>query len=1449
MLFVGFREHIQQIITDNYDILLERAEQELDINIQYRSLAVRTINMVHIQDVTVQWRGNLIFAEHITARVNPFRVRQGTPLASIRSIHLHKLDIRLSIDALTELNREITAHENILDTGIDSRYVQELADTLNNTRISITRTSVITNNRDTQYIAHDVNLSLSLSERILTYQGTFVLHTRALSTPIPFLVQETGSQAHINIAGNYDIALSRAISRMRLEHINVGGVRLHPMEFDVRYHNGHITVANNAEFHDLHIACTYNIRTQVLHINAASDGLIYDQLILESRSTVRVPHFLQNEYALSLNLKYRVMHSELDYRLKIDVIRQQSTLIHIDVEGDNTNLTIVEAAWYSAAGSMQIDGDIDLARRTMQGSVLFDYFTIMNSRPVNGILHISTTENEGVTSVVGSNVELGAISIPTVTANMYLLPSAHRLNITMMLDSQQTQIASLIINSTPATGAAEYVFSLLNVEAQKIFDIGNNIVPHTIPQVGFINLEDLQLNAQISTQNTAQNITVNIPFFNITHRPTSRELFSFQGGGDEEKVTIDQIIVHLFDTKITGHALVHSATSQSYNADLVFNSQEEHYNVSIRYRRRQFMHISSSHGLSAVVLFLPNNQLRYTMQLDSFPVQVGEHDFVFNLASQGRYESAQAWNITIPTLSLIETTASQQRRAQNFYRSVLPYQFSAAVDATSHRILFNEIVMQDHISAFDGDGTLVINSNAAQLALTLNADASSEHIHIDGHFPLDSITESILSVDMRGIQLAHIPINAETNPQLAVLGNIDCTVLMRINAGQAHTTVSFSSNDAYIGNYPFSAQGVASINPEHILIDIIDIQYVGYRIQDSSVIYERTEYHATASILLVQEERISIIASAPTVITESPYPLIETHITMEAMLSEPTGASIPQLESAYLLLSPEDDLSDRAWRFQIQREPSNARYVLSTGENNELVGYINNDNSFNFLATRAFPVSFSAQGRITNGNIDMFVADIFVDTQRIPRLADAGFIRFTTGEYEGTVYITGSTSNPEFYGKITGTNLYIHNIYVAEEIGPIDAFMILQEHEWRIPRFFANIDEDAGAYFASVFEFDHLILTNFAINIDTPPNKTVPFQYDFDTLYINTAISGHVALYGTDQTVRIEGDIVGESGQVIATQSVSTDDGAEVTENTSVVLDIDIKTGPKMELLWPAEQFPILRVFPEQNLPLTVRTDSQGTVLLAGDIILRGGEVFYFERNFLIKEGAILLSTNTRTENAFDPIIRLRAEIREYRQSGPTTIFLIVEQDFLSQLSPRLEASPALSPAEIAVILGENIIQSTVNNGEDNARSAVNVAGDVLSRIVILNDFERSLKKVLGVFDILTIRTQLLQNVIYDILDTSNATSSQNIARYFNNTNLFLGRYLADKLFFQFEIGLRADEQSEYYGGALADLDLDVSLSFEFQSPLGALSWGITPQFEEQLRIENTVSLVWSMGY
>ena len=120
---------------------------------------------------------------------------------------------------------------------------------------------------------------------------------------------------------------------------------------------------------------------------------------------------------------------------------------------------------------------------------------------------------------------------------------------------------------------------------------------------------------------------------------------------------------------------------------------------------------------------------------------------------------------------------------------------------------------------------------------------------------------------------------------------------------------------------------------------------------------------------------------------------------------------------------------------------------------------------------------------------------------------------------------------------------------------------------------------------------------------------------------------------------------------------------------------------------------------------------------------------------------------------------------------------------------------------------------------------------------------------MLGIFDILTIRTQLLQNVIYDILDTSNATSSQNIARYFNNTNLFLGRYLADKLFFQFEVGLRADEQSEYYGGALADLNLNVSLSFEFQSPLGALSWGITPQFEEQLRIENTVSLVWSMGY
>jgi hypothetical protein len=242
-----------------------------------------------------------------------------------------------------------------------------------------------------------------------------------------------------------------------------------------------------------------------------------------------------------------------------------------------------------------------------------------------------------------------------------------------------------------------------------------------------------------------------------------------------------------------------------------------------------------------------------------------------------------------------------------------------------------------------------------------------------------------------------------------------------------------------------------------------------------------------------------------------------------------------------------------------------------------------------------------------------------------------------------------------------------------------------------------------------------------------------------------------------------------------------------------------------------------------------------------GDVRLRSGEIFYLERNFYIREGTLFFREN---EVAFDPRISVRAEIRDQAEIGPVIISMIIDNAPLRSFTPRFVSTPPLSQMEIYSLLGQY-----PQGGEGEQRNlAASAVIDSLAQFTVINRLQRQVRDFLGL-DMLSMRTQLLQNVVIQAGDQfSNNTSDKpyRLGNYFDNTTVFIGKYISTDLFGEAMLSFKYDENKIDWGG----LVLEPELGFELRNPLFDIQFNMVPLHPENLFIDDiSFSLIWRRSF
>ncbi|HEB10800.1 MAG TPA: hypothetical protein ENI06_06265, partial [Spirochaetales bacterium] len=381
-----------------------------------------------------------------------------------------------------------------------------------------------------------------------------------------------------------------------------------------------------------------------------------------------------------------------------------------------------------------------------------------------------------------------------------------------------------------------------------------------------------------------------------------------------------------------------------------------------------------------------------------------------------------------------------------------------------------------------------------------------------------------------------------------------------------------------------------------------------------------------------------------------------------------------------------------------------------------------------------------------------------------------------------------------------------------------------------------------------IFYIDHWLPNAFELSFDVsgrafddPRLKTPPglwIKYRFGPVLTDGFARGRLDLHVSPQTIRLQGDILLDSCRIAIDQS-RTEEAVEIP----ISVDLNLKTGKRVEFFWPSINFPVIRTYAKQGHIMTVSTDQEtNSFSLSGKIDIRGGEIFYFDRSFYLKEGNISF---VESYEEFDPRIKALAEIRERDENNEEIKIYLQVDNRLSQFSPRFFSEPSRPDTEILSLIGGSLANRFQESGF--GVSAVYLTSDVVSQFGILRPFERAVREVLKL-DLFTIRTQLVQNVLIDKILGEKTIG--NVVNPLDNTTLSLGKYLGTDLFLEMVVRFQAANVTESGLYTESRVQTEGEINFEWATPFFLLEWSFAPKHPEDLFLtDNSLGLRWSYSY
>ncbi|MDR2069045.1 MAG: translocation/assembly module TamB [Spirochaetaceae bacterium] len=1092
-------------------------------------------------------------------------------------------------------------------------------------------------------------------------------------------------------------------------------------------------------------------------------------------------------------------------------------------KGDQRHITVDKASLSAPMGVLGFSGEIGLEPFAPNGTLSVSGLSLSGDDPtVNGDFTINTEGREF--NISAEDLSLGSVSISALDAviqwenqglNFFVSALQFR-NIESYEDVQPNKLSlDGFYNFNPRE--LQVTFFLTSFPLLDIINMARPFgnIP-AVPDLAVGLMEDVAVTTEIFVTTDFEHVLYNAPHFVVAYGGELDVFSLFSLSGNDLRVDVEEgrIVWGNEMTMFSGTADFSNLQDISFALRAAYQEMSYYFEGLVLDQRS--LSIQGTYGLSVYMVRTDFGGYSGYIETTAFPLPLNGQFTWLTLFSSMRYESETQWSFDLSHLEVRELSTPASPAATVSVRG----------RGNQDGAWFPELLFDDGRGLLSGGASFSWNEGFSDIsgAVSMANPEDAEEFILNGGWSGGVLN---LHLQLSQVQIGRIIRNSNN---ILVTGNTD----IKWNSWDAfRAEFNLSSLTASMGETPIHASASGALTADNFIAENLQISYGGlnaefsYLRMNNKIPMAETDVHIWGAAL-GRDMDVSLVAGVN-------FEPLDSWFDINQMLQSFNGSLLVNHMRVNTVESKEP--------FDFVFSRSESLTSLSGGPDGMIQMWLAGDGAFYAGFSNPSPIRGSVSGSIAGGTINARSSDLNIDMGSLWSFISNKQIQIPEGIITASLDIQGPLADPEFYGIASGTGVRIRiPDFLTEDIGPTPITLLLDGTEMT----FGPLDVKVGSGQGRVsgwFRFDRWIPNTFSINIQATQEQAIPFGIDVGRVRAQGLTSGILNVSMDRSVLMVTGDLTGYDTEITMDTQGFTDEGMEnfpISPSVPVITDINIRTGSKVELFWPNADFPIIRAQADRGASLRVKIDSQTErYTLAGDVNLRSGEIFYIQRSFYLREGTLYFNED---ELQFDPQISARAEIREYADEGPVTISLIIDKSSLESFTPRFESTPPLSQVDIISILGQNLTGTTVAGGNEVLANMLAVSSDLLAQFRVVRRLERYVRDFTRL-DMFSFRSQVLQNAVLGAarLQIPEDRTSL-VSNYFDNTAVFLGKYIGSDMFFQSMLSLRYDENKRTMGGYVFEPDFAI----ELRNPLFDIRWDFIPRHLQNMFVnDHSITLTW----
>ncbi|MCP5514318.1 MAG: translocation/assembly module TamB domain-containing protein [Spirochaetales bacterium] len=1330
-----------------------------------------------------------------------------------------------------------------IDTNTDRDFIDFVAGltgygTSDEDRISDNRSTI------NKFILTGKNLSISTSTENGSYtlnrifidfsvnNGSTEFNMKSSITVkgLPF-DQESEITSNIKIDGIIDNIYGKHDYNLQISNLKTRYFQLKKQHLNIQYQNGNIQIRKVKDRAPIDIELAYDKINNTYSGSATFENYLPGRYILLTDNSY-ISYLTKSSYTGKIGLSWAPDNPEnkLKYSGLISTSLDRNIIpfknkFSAMFSGNENNIDFNSFNFYSDKGNIQYTGKIGIKSLLPEGEIQFQNIQYSSKGRLNGSAIFTAVSGN---SIIGdADLSWGTKSLESVRIKVSY---SNRRSYSFNLNAQTPEGGILTLAGLyTARGKAslETEIKLENFGYDYFLEF---MYPDSELSNKIYTSHNFSIDGSIKASTDFKGFNLSSDNIRFSDNNEKEEYFSAVLYANEKNISISEILLNYKNYTGAGFININMAHGSQFDLNSQFIVNNQIYNLKGNIFPGAGVIISGNYGFY-LTFFTDNDKTVISLFSENLPVPLSGMTPELSLRVSGQIDKSGIYKIIMRSNRIDEIINPFSSGNE---KSVII--FSSLINGNNLRL--NRLSYKDNYSTLTGEGDFFIKNLSTWYGWTTLAGASGKEKY---HSWLSSENSSLnFSLNITDAILQRF-----TSRNIS--GRISGTAEYIKTGINPSLFTNLKVTDGLWEEYPFSMNLQLEADNSKIDVKNIDLKYNFNTIDSGSgyIDWADSSYYFKSGINIQKSFSSESIIGNLTIKGELNEVQPQRKM-FEIPLSEVKSGNITLSEIKNKLLGYD------YWSLEFLNTED--LFTITGGPGNSISAYFSDNGEFNITLKKPLPLNGYLHGNIGGGNINAEFDDITIQLDAVGTLLNNPFFNPYDGTASGSLYISGKLNDPDIWGNLYAGSAIARSAITPETIGPFSTVIKFEGKQFSIPETVIMI-QDEQIYLAIDFVIDHWLPREYLLKARTAPGSSFWIKNTFSAVDVDGYGSGQVVVEGSRRQTRITGKVAASRCIITLTDKKVKIDKKENRSN--MIVDLDIVSGTGVEFFWPSVRVPVLRTFAAAGQKLKIKSNkSAGTFEMTGNIKIQGGEIFYFSQNFFLKQGEISFDEN---QDEFDPRITARAEIRERTTDNKEVkIALILQDNPLSNFSPRFESTPPLNENDIYTLLGQGIYSQF---GGENITfgSALLGAGTSGSQLIgLLRPFENQMRNMLNL-DLFFIRTQFIENALLsDILTEKNNTEAtqSGLNSYFDNTSIFMGKYFGEYFFLEGllrfnSLDFDTYEYNYYDVPDFMGLYLETELSLEVDTPLFLLDITLYPRinnFYESL-VDTSLQLSWRFSY